>query len=92
MAAKVKAEKLLQVNFIKEMCYTTWLVNVKLVKKASEKWRMCLDYMNLNKAYPKGSYPLPSIDRLVDGIVGHNMLSFVDAYSGYNQISYGWGG
>jgi len=47
---------------------------------------MCIDYINLNKAYSKYSYPLPSIDRLVDGAFGQAILSFLDAYSGYNQI------
>jgi len=58
-----------------------------MVKNTSNKWRMCVDYTNLYKACPKDSYPLPSIDRLVDGAVGHKILSFLDAYSGYNQIS-----
>ncbi|XP_020202767.1 uncharacterized protein LOC109788450 [Cajanus cajan] len=57
-----------------------------MVKKASEKWRMCTDYTDLNKACPKDAYPLPQIDALVDGAAGHQRLSFLDAYSGYNQI------
>nr|KYP51239.1 Transposon Ty3-I Gag-Pol polyprotein [Cajanus cajan] len=57
-----------------------------LVKKSSRKWHMCVDYTDLNKACPKDSYPLLSIDRLVDGASGHALLSFFDAYSGYNQI------
>jgi len=47
---------------------------------------MCVDYTDLNKACPQDAYPLPSIDRLVDGAAGHAILSFLDAYSGYNQI------
>nr|KYP73664.1 Transposon Ty3-I Gag-Pol polyprotein [Cajanus cajan] len=47
---------------------------------------MCVDYTNLNKAWPKDAYPLPSIDRLVDGASGHALFSFLDAYSRYNQI------
>ena len=47
---------------------------------------MCTNYTNLNKACPKDTYPLPSIDRLVDDAAGHKVLSFLDAYSGYNQI------
>jgi len=57
-----------------------------MVKKANGKWRMCVDYTDLNKACPKDSYPLPTIDRLVDGAADHQILSFLDAYSGYNQI------
>nr|KYP38447.1 Transposon Ty3-G Gag-Pol polyprotein [Cajanus cajan] len=57
-----------------------------MVKKPNGKWRMCTDYTNLNKACPKDAYPLSNIDRLVDGASGHKFLSFLDAYSGYNQI------
>jgi hypothetical protein len=47
---------------------------------------MCVDFTILNKSCPKDPYPLPSIDRLIDGASGYKMLSFMDAYSGYNQI------
>ena len=68
------------------MYYPDWLVNVILVKKANGKWRMCVDFTNLNKACPKDSFPLPMIDQLVDSIAGHKLLTFMDAFSGYNQI------
>ena len=57
-----------------------------MVKKANGKWRMCMDFTNLNKACPKDSYPLPRIDQLVDSTADHQLLSFMDAFSGYNQI------
>ena len=66
--------------------YPLWLANVVLVKKSNRKWRMCTDYTDLNKACPKDPYPLPSIDALVDASSGYRYLSFMDAYSGYNQI------
>jgi len=47
---------------------------------------MCVDYTDLNKACPRDAYPLPNIDRLVDGATGNKVLSFLDAYSRYNQI------
>ena len=47
---------------------------------------MCVDFTNLNKAYPKDSFPLPRIDQLVDSTIGHKLLSFMDAFSGYNHI------
>ena len=47
---------------------------------------MCIDFKKLNKACPKDSYPLPRIDQLVDAISGHELLTFMDAFSGYNQI------
>ena len=57
-----------------------------MVKKASKKWRMCVDFTDLNKACPKDSYPLPRVDVLVDSTARHQLLSFMDAFSGYNQI------
>ena len=79
--------KLLQVGAIREVEYLEWLANVVLVKKANGKWRLCIDFIDINKAYPKDSFPLPRIDLIVDTIAGHELLSFMDAFSGYNQIS-----
>ncbi|XP_016164312.1 uncharacterized protein LOC107606810 [Arachis ipaensis] len=77
---------LLEAGFIRELDYSTWISNVVLVKKPSEKWRMCVDYSDLNKACPKDSFPFPNIDALIDAAAGYRYLSFMDAYSGYNQI------
>ena len=58
-------------KFIREVYYLDWLAKVVMVKKASEKWSMCVDFIDLNKACPKDSYPLPQIDVLVDSIARH---------------------
>jgi hypothetical protein len=63
-----------------------WLANPVVVPKANGKLRMCIDYTNLNKAYPKDPYPLPGIDQIVDSTSGCDLLSSVDAYSGFYQI------
>ena len=68
------------------MYYPDWLANVVMVKKANGKWRMCINFTDLNRAYFKDSYPLPRIDTLVDSTARHQLLSFTDAFSGYNQI------
>uniref|UniRef100_A0A2N9FLD8 Uncharacterized protein n=1 Tax=Fagus sylvatica TaxID=28930 RepID=A0A2N9FLD8_FAGSY len=81
-----EVDKLLQAGFIREVYYPEWLANVVMVKKSTGKWRMCVDFTDLNKACPKDSYPLPRIDQLVDSTAGHKLLSFMDAFSGYNQI------
>ena len=57
-----------------------------MVKKANRKWRMCVNFTDLNRACPKDSYPLPQIDTMVDSMARHKLLSFMDAFSGYNQI------
>lgn len=78
---------MLNAGLIREVQYTTWLANVVMVKKFHGKWRLCTDYIDLNKACPKDSYPLTSIDRLVDRASRFLILIFLDTYSGYNQIS-----
>jgi hypothetical protein len=85
-AITVEVEKLLKAQFIEEVYYPDWLANVVLVKKSNGKWRMCVDFTDLNKACPKDSFPLPHIDALVDSTSGYKLLSFMDAFSGYNQI------
>ena len=85
-AVTEEVEKLLEADFMKEVFYPDWLANVVMVKKRNDKWTMCVDFTDLNKAYPKDSFPLPRIDQLVDLTIGHKLLSFMDAFSGYNQI------
>ena len=68
------------------MHYPKWLANVVLVKKVNGKWRMCVDFTDLNRACLKDSFPLPKIDQLVDSTAGHKLLTFMDTFSGYNQI------
>ena len=79
--------KLLQAGAIREVDYPEWLANVVLVKKANGKWRLCIDFTDINKACPKDSFPLPRINLIVDATAGHELLSFMDAFSSYNQIS-----
>ena len=81
-----EVEKLVEANFMKEVFYPDWLANVVMVKKRNDKWTMCVDFTDLNKAYPKDSFSLPRIDQLVDSTTGHKLLSFMDAFSGYNHI------
>ena len=66
--------------------YPEWLDNVVVIPKKGNKWRVCVDYTDLNDACPKDSFPLPCIDQIVDASAGHGMLSFLDAFSGYHQI------
>ncbi|KAI5324930.1 hypothetical protein L3X38_034003 [Prunus dulcis] len=85
-AMKAEVDRLSSIRFTREVDYPTWLANVVMVRKPRKGWRMCVDYTNLNRACPKDSFPLPRIDQLVDATAGHALFSFMDAYSGYNQI------
>ena len=81
-----EVHKLQEVEFIREVYYLDWLANVVMVKKANGKWSMCIDFTDLNKACPKDNYLLLRIDILVDSTTRHQLLSFMDAFSSYNQI------
>ena len=86
LVIQTEVDNLLQNGFIRIVKYPEWLANVVVVPKKENKWRVCVDYTNLNDTYPKDSFPLPRIDQIVDALAGHDMLSFLDAFSGYHQI------
>ena len=81
-----EVNKLLHTKAIREVDYPTWLANVVFVKKANDKWSLCIYFIDLNRACPKDSFPLPRIDLIVDATVGHEFLNFMDVFSGHNQI------
>ena len=85
-AIDAELDKLLAAGFIREVQYPKWISNVVLVKKSNGKWRMCTDYTDLNRACPKDFNPLPNIDQLIDSTAGNELLTFMDAFAGYNQI------
>jgi hypothetical protein len=81
-----EVQKLLDASFIEEVHHPVWLANPVIVPKANGKLQMCIDYTSLNKACPKDPYPLPWIDQIVDSTSRCDLLSFLDAYSGFHQI------
>jgi hypothetical protein len=81
-----EVDKLLKAQFVQEVYYPEWLANVVLVKKSNGKWRMCMDFTNLNKACLKDSFSLSRINARVDSTSGYELLSFMATFSGYNQI------
>ena len=72
-----------QAGAIKEMFYPEWLANTVVVKKKSGKWRACVGFTDLNKAYPKDPFPMLRINQLVDATVSHPRMSFLDAFQRY---------
>jgi mRNA-degrading endonuclease RelE of RelBE toxin-antitoxin system len=81
-----EVDRLLEANAIRPVQYPTWLSNTMVVRKKNGKWRVCVDFTDLNKACLKNSFPLRAIDQLVDSASGHERMSFLDAFQGYHQI------
>ena len=85
-AIKDEVTKLKWAGAINKVFYPEWLANTVVVKKKNEKWWVCVDFTDLNKACPKDHFPFSWIDQLVDATVGHPRMSFLDAFQGYHQI------
>ena len=81
-----KMKKQLDAGFLEVAKYLQWVANIVPVPKKDGKVRMCVDYWDLNRASPKDNFPLPHIDTLVDNTAKHSLFSFMDGFSGYNQI------
>ena len=86
MIIQSEVDKLLTTGFIKEVKYSDWLAIVVVNPKKGEKWRVYVNYTNLNDTCLNDSFPLPRIDQIVDSIIGHGMLYFIDPFSRYHQI------
>jgi hypothetical protein len=85
VAVKSEVQRLLDATVIREVMYPKWLANTVPVKKKNDKWRMCIDFSDLNKATPKDNYPLPRMDQVVDSAANVAIMSLLDCFSGYHQ-------
>eukprot|EP00253_Pinus_taeda_P010249 PITA_10249 len=83
---KAELQKLLYVNFIYPISDSKWVSPLVVVPKKNGKWRICVDYRELNKATQKDHFPLPFIDQVLDTLVGKKFFSFLNGFNGYNQI------
>jgi hypothetical protein len=88
MALKIcdEVKRQFDAGFLAVAKYPQWVANIVPVPKKDGKVRMCVDYRDLNKASPKDDFPLPHIDTLVDNTAKFAVFSFMDGFSGYNQI------
>jgi hypothetical protein len=86
-AIKAEVEKLLKAGFIYPIPLTDWVSNIVPVNKKQGTIRICIDYRDINRACPKDNYPTPYIDQIIDDCAGSEMFSFMDGFSGYNQIN-----
>ena len=83
---KEEIQKLLEARFIYPISDSEWVSPLIIVPKKNGKWRVCVDYRELNKATQKDHFPLPFIDQVLDTLSGKKFFSFLDGFSGYNQI------
>ena len=86
MLSKAKGWSSSRLELLRRFFYPEWLANTVVVKKKSGKWRVCVDFTDLNKACPEDPFPMPWIDQLVDVTVGHYRMSFLNSFQGYHQI------
>ena len=86
LQVKAKVDKLHKAKLMKVVLYPQWVANIVPVIKKNGQVRICIDFRDLNQAYPKDDFPLRHIDLLIDNTAGYEMLSFMDGFSGYNQI------
>ena len=75
-AVRDEVTKLKQAGAIKEVFYPEWLANTVVAKKKGGKWRVCVDFTDLNKVCPKDLFPMLRINQLMDAIVSHPRMSF----------------
>jgi hypothetical protein len=83
---KKEVEKMLEAGFIRPCRYAKWISSVVPVQKKDGRWRVCVDFRDLNRATPKDKYPMPVAEMLINAAAGHKILSFMDGNAGYNQI------
>ena len=79
---KLEVKRLKEAAVIKEVFFPEWLANTMVVRKKNGKWRVCVDFTNLNRACPKDPFPIPKINQLVDATYGHSRMSFLDTFQG----------
>jgi hypothetical protein len=83
---KKEVEKMLDAGFIMPCRYAEWFSSVVAVQKKDGRWRVCVDFRDLNRATPKDEYPMPIMETLINTAASHKILSFMDRNTGYNQI------
>ena len=85
-AIKADIEKLLKAGFIYPVPMEEWASNFVPINKNQGTIRVYIDFRDLNKSYPKDNFPTPHIEQIIDNSVGSVIFSFMDGFSGYNQI------
>jgi len=85
-AIESEVKKLIDSDFVREEQHPDWVANIADVPKKNRKIRICIDYRDLNVACPKVKFSLPITDVMIDNTCGFKRMSFMDDFSGHNQI------
>jgi hypothetical protein len=83
---KKEIEKMLEAGCIRPCRYAEWISSIVPVQKKDGRWRVCVDFSDLNRATPKDEYAMPVAEMLINAVAGNKILSFMDGNTGYNQI------
>jgi hypothetical protein len=83
---KKEIEKMLEAGFIRPCRYAEWISSIVPVQKKDGRWRVYVDFRDLNRATPKDEYPMPVVEMLINAAACNKILSFMDGNAGYNQI------
>ena len=84
---KEELQKILKVGFIYPISNSQWVSPLVVVPKKNGKWRICVDYRELNKATLRYHFPFPFINQVLYALAGKRYFSFLDGFSGYNKIN-----
>jgi hypothetical protein len=83
---KKEIEKMLEAGFIRPCRYAEWISSIVPIQKKDGRWRVCVDFRDLNRATPKDEYAMPVVETLINAAASNKILSFMDGNAGYNQI------
>jgi hypothetical protein len=83
---KKEIEKMLEAGFIRPCRYAEWISSIVPIQKKDGRWRVCVDFRNLNRATPKDEYSMPVAETLINAAADNKISSFMDGNSSYNQI------
>jgi hypothetical protein len=79
-------QKMVEAGIIEPIRYPSWVSNLVIVRKKTGEIMICVDFKNLNQASLKDNYPLPNMEYLLQRVIGAEMMSMIDGFSGYNQV------
>jgi hypothetical protein len=83
---KKEIEKMLEAGFIRPCRYAEWISSIVPVQKKDGRWRVCVDFRDLNRSTPRDEYLMPVAEMLINAAVSNKILSFMDGNADYNQI------